>query len=1250
MNIIKFESKEYDKIIEFLCKSKYNLRNNHPFKSNDIFNWFFKYDNSLISEKENIINGVFFANKFNYMFDEKLFSCNECSMLCSSSNGIYLINKMTEVNSCISFGINRETFYPICKNLGYTVGEMNRYTLATSELINKFLKYFNYKSINYKTDNINIDNDLLFSDIKIEDVVECYINFIKENNFLALQKNVEYFEWRYFKCPHFNYKIYGNKDNGFIIGRIETINIKNLKNYRVFRIIEIFYNNKNLFSNLLNQFINYCKYKNFLLIDFYFSNNYFDELLNQFNFVKNTDNCPYLFSEHNPEKIKNLNYAYLAKNNENANKLYLVKSNVDQDLPREFNKLSIKITKEEQLKFCNLSGDFNSLHFNEKQNSNCYFTKWNCHGANVVLKIFDTLFNFLNLYDIKIDNLNVNYIKEVNIDELYFINFKQSYKKIYIDLLDTSENIKLKIDFEYSYELLKDNILKNEMYHYTEPKYLKRNDLEKMNNDNENLTHNQKIDKKLFNELYPNINKFINMYQISTILSISNIVGMKIPGKHSLCLYFNLKFYNLDKPKNNNLNVKILSFNLDSSYLNLEISSDYVIGEISCLYFDKICSDKLKNKINKDKITIGILSNVNIDPIKNILQSKFKKNKDNVNIITIEYGQMLQNLNFSDSIINKNNCEYIFIIDRPEDILRKSIDEISNNDNEIIEYYFNSIEKFINNNKNTQVYIMNYFLSNKSINFNCFDNKVIYDFNKKIYHLADNYPNCYILKNVTAENITDKRMWYIGKIPYTDIFFENLSQKIFGIILSHLGLTTRLLILDLDNTLWGGVVGEDGVHGIKLGEDYPGNVFVDFQKKIKLLKERGIALAICSKNDLSIVNEVFEKNKNMILKKEDFVYIEANWKPKVDNIKKISEKIGLGLKNILFVDDNPVERDQVKQFLPDVKVLDLPDDPIEYIDCLLSSPYLEVHKITESDKNRTNTYQKKVIVDKLKEDYGSNKEDFYKHLELEIFINNLTNENKDRCIQLLSKTNQFNTTTLRLTENDILTNNYKVYVLGAKDKYNDYENMGVMVTKELDDTLEIIDYLLSCRFLGKNLENEFIKWILNYSENKKFKKIIGKIIETNRNKPVRNIFKNNNFIINENNIWEFNINEKVKYTDYIKITENLTSIITKNEINKKKFGKKDNLLNNNEYFNISIKLKNILKDLIDDESKYIFENLIDTNKLFNDINLIPSWTSLKHIIFINKFEKCLGKKLTSNEISNFKLISDFDNLIKNLKD
>jgi len=768
----------------------------------------------------------------------------------------------------------------------------------------------------------------------------------------------------------------------------------------------------------------------------------------------------------------------------------------------------------------------------------------------------------------------------------------------------------------------------------------------------ENIFNSELFNK--FNKYY--VEKFYNL--VTSVINVNNKCEFFFPSSEAINTKPKIwKEYYLSKINaenisdflNKTLNAKIkyvrfpklltdqtntISFNNEVELTN---NIDFLLDFIKKNYF------KLENKpTNK----LAVLSSVNIDPIKNIL-AEYNFFED---IYICDYGQNLQNLQFNDSKLNKFNPEYILLIDRPEDIIRKDLDYYNNNDDNKIDYYFQILGNYLKNNKNVNFFITTYSKTLETVNLEINYNKLIKDFNNKLLNLKSMYENNIYLIDINSiklNNIIDKRMWYIGKIPYNNLYFEKIAEKLFGLVLSIKGLTTRLLILDLDNTLWGGVVGEDGIHGIKLGEDYPGNVFVDFQKKIKLLKERGIALAICSKNDLSIVSEVFEKNKNMILKKEDFVYIEANWQPKVDNIRKISEKIGLGLKNILFVDDNPVERDQVKQFLPDVKVLDLPDDPIEYIDCLLSSPYLEVHKLTESDKNRSNTYQKKVIVDKLKEDYGDNKEEFYRHLELEIFINNLTNENKDRCIQLLSKTNQFNTTTLRLTENDILTNNYKVYVLGAKDKYNDYENMGVMVTKELNDTLEIIDYLLSCRFLGKNLENEFIKWILNYSENKKFKKVIGKITETDRNEPVRNIFKNNNFIINENNIWEFNINKKVKYTDYIKINENLNPI--KIEINKKIFEKKDNSLNNKEYFNISIKLKNILKDLIDDECKDIFENLIKTNKLYNDINLIPSWTSLKHIIFINKFEKYLGKKLTSNEISNFKLISDFDNLIENVK-
>ena len=648
-------------------------------------------------------------------------------------------------------------------------------------------------------------------------------------------------------------------------------------------------------------------------------------------------------------------------------------------------------------------------------------------------------------------------------------------------------------------------------------------------------------------------------------------------------------------------------------------------------------------EINTSYNKLAILSSVNIEPMKNII-SDLNFFDD---LYTCNYGQLIQDIKFKDSPLNIFDPNYVLIIDRPCDIINKDLNNFAEDDIIKIDYYFKIIEEYISKNKQCIFFITDYNKTFKTINMDIDCDKILKMFNENLLNIyKKNKDNLYIIKQsqLSLVPILDKRMWFIGKIPYTHMFMEVLSNKILGLVLSMKGLTSRLLVLDLDNTLWGGVVGEDGVHGIKLGEDYPGNVFVDFQKKIKLLKERGIALAICSKNDIDIVNEVFEKNKNMILKKEDFIYIEANWDSKANNIVKISKNIGLGLKNILFIDDNPSEREQIKQFLPDVKVLELPKDPIDYIDCLLDSPYLEVHQLTESDKKRAETYQTKVIIDEMKENFGENKEEFYKHLELEIYINNLSDGNKDRCIQLLNKTNQFNTTTLRLSENEIIDRGYKVYILGAKDKYNDYENMGVLVTNESENELEVIDYLLSCRFLGKNLENEYIKWILNYSIVKKFKKVYGKINETDRNEPVRDIFKNNNFIQTKNNIWDFTIdyNSKIQFTDYITIHEDLNSDNIKIDIKNKEIA-----INNTEFINISNDIENIIFDIIDIDAKDLFKKLISSNSLYNDINLLPSWSSLKHIIFINKFEKVLNQKLDSNQFFSFKLLSDFDNLIKN---
>jgi len=696
--------------------------------------------------------------------------------------------------------------------------------------------------------------------------------------------------------------------------------------------------------------------------------------------------------------------------------------------------------------------------------------------------------------------------------------------------------------------------------------------------------------------------------------------------------------------------------------LNYVINSKQMI-DINNLYETKSCGDmdrpdglvnetktktKTETKTETTGYKIALLSSVNIDPLKKSVSELVSNYIQDVNIYTYEYGQLHQELLFEDSELFKHNPDIIIIIDRPEDILNKSLDEYSNDDKSKISAYFDAIRTYISTHSTTQIFIMEYYYTEKTTCFNCIDQSILNNFNDHLQTLKNEFPLNVDIMNIQSNidcEILDKRMWYIGKIPYTKTFFDKLSTKIVGLILSMKGLTARLLVLDLDNTLWGGVVGEDGVHGIQIGEDYPGNIFRDFQKKIKLLKERGVALSICSKNDITIVNEVFEKNNNMVLKKEDFVFIYANWNNKFENIKEISKKIGLGLKNILFIDDNPVERDQVTQFLPEVQVLNLPKDPIDYIDCLLESPLLELHKLTDSDKTRAETYINKVKVDELKTTF-TNKEDFYKQLELEIYIHNLTNENKDRCVQLINKTNQFNATTMRLTEIELTK--YKIYVLGAKDKYNNYENMGVMVTSETKDSLTIENYLLSCRFLGKGLENEFIKWILHYAKSLKYTTVYGKIVITERNEPARNIYKQNDFVFeNERYAYMIDENTNIEFKEYIKMHDT-TSDISNTKLDVKSNTQIDsNYTQHVDVSDINPRLINIIRNLIDIDAQTVFNESIESNKLNDALNYLPSWSSLKHIMLINIFEGEFSQKMDIKTMIDIKTISQLNTIIPN---
>ena len=330
----------------------------------------------------------------------------------------------------------------------------------------------------------------------------------------------------------------------------------------------------------------------------------------------------------------------------------------------------------------------------------------------------------------------------------------------------------------------------------------------------------------------------------------------------------------------------------------------------------------------------------------------------------------------------------------------------------------------------------------------------------------------------------------------------------------------KCLVLDCDNTLWGGVVGEDGVHGIQLGNNFPGKVFSDLQKVILELNEIGVILALCSKNNEQDVLEVFEKNPNMVLKSKHISSQRINWKNKADNILEISKELNIGLNSIVFVDDNPSEREIVKQLLPDVTVPNFPPNEYDLLNFFkeLGSDYFSVFNLTEEDKNKSKQYQEN---SKRKESFNqfSDLNNYIKSLNINIEFQYVNEFNIERLAQMTQKTNQFNLTTNRYLIsdlNDLKLNKSIIICASVSDKFGDSGITGLIIFKYLNSReLEIDNFLLSCRILGKEIESTFLNFSLNLIREKGFEKIFSKFIPTSKNQQVENFFENNDFRVIE---------------------------------------------------------------------------------------------------------------------------------------
>jgi FkbH-like protein len=328
-----------------------------------------------------------------------------------------------------------------------------------------------------------------------------------------------------------------------------------------------------------------------------------------------------------------------------------------------------------------------------------------------------------------------------------------------------------------------------------------------------------------------------------------------------------------------------------------------------------------------------------------------------------------------------------------------------------------------------------------------------------------------------CQNALSPQMMSMARIPFSEAFLGLLARRVISHIIATLGCARKCLVLDCDNTLWGGIIGEDGLNGIQIGRDWPGREYLEFQKAILELYEQGVILALNSKNNPADVMQVLNEHPQMLLREKHFASIMINWDPKPQNMQKIAEQINIGLDSMVFIDDNPAERQLIRQMLPQVETLEMPADPSLFARTLRETDLFARAYLTEEDKNRGQIYAAQRRRDQFQNSCAT-LEDFLKSLEMVVSIRPAGKDDIKRAAQLTQRTNQFNLTTRRYTEADIagMSQNpdWRIYVLGLKDKFGDNGTVGLALVKTKPKEWYVDTFLMSCRVIGRQVEDALV--------------------------------------------------------------------------------------------------------------------------------------------------------------------------------
>ncbi len=572
------------------------------------------------------------------------------------------------------------------------------------------------------------------------------------------------------------------------------------------------------------------------------------------------------------------------------------------------------------------------------------------------------------------------------------------------------------------------------------------------------------------------------------------------------------------------------------------------------------------------KLNISILRNITIEPITPYLQylsynmgyEAAINFGDYDTVFNDAVGGNIQLLN------NSTDCVLIFVkLEVLSSLLTYSFPSLSSEqiESEItrIEGYINAVLKGIRQQTNAMILWMGFDLPvNPALGI--FDSQndkgqsgTIHRLNGLVQKNIQCFEHTYFVDlNLSVARIGvrkyfDHRYWHIGRAPFTKDALEDIANESFKFIRALKGKSKKCLVVDCDNTLWAGVIGEDNLAGIKLSKSsHPGSSFYEFQQEIVNLYHRGILVALCSKNNESDVWDVFNNHPDMALHPSHIATAQINWNDKASNIRQIAKDLNIGLDSLVFMDDSEFEINLVRQLLPEVECVHLPaSKSTSYRSILTSGGWFDNLLFTQEDKNRGAMYKTEQQRSAAKLDFQSI-EEYHQSLEMVVEINFADSLSIPRIAQLTQKTNQFNITSKRYSDADILDytkrNNADAVFLKLADKFGDYGIVGVCILAYDDKKVTIDTFLLSCRVLGRKVENAFILKILELAKFRGCEIVSGEYLPTEKNLQVADFYHNLGFTSIDNSISEGAICDIIDNIDdhfHGKILSNLVCQITK---------------------------------------------------------------------------------------------------------